>query len=97
VLRLRLESGRLYSLLVDSQEQPGLSDNSDLGQKQRPGASGHRFGPNLQCSECGVTWDAHQLEPSPCLKLAADDACAAPERLDGSVAAGVGGDEPGEI
>lgn len=32
----------------------------------RPGASGHRFGPGLVCSECGVRWDAHQRTPQPC-------------------------------
>lgn len=32
----------------------------------RPGASGHRFGPGLVCSECGVRWDAHQRKPEPC-------------------------------
>lgn len=33
----------------------------------RPGAEGHRFGPDLSCSECGVTWDAHQLDPRKCV------------------------------
>jgi hypothetical protein len=33
----------------------------------RPGAKGHRFGPDLSCSECGVTWDAHQVDPRDCL------------------------------
>lgn len=32
----------------------------------RPGASGHRFGPDLACSECGILWDVHQREPKPC-------------------------------
>lgn len=32
----------------------------------RPGASGHRFGPDLACSECGILWDVHQRDPSPC-------------------------------
>ena len=32
----------------------------------RPGASGHRFGPELACSECGIAWDVHQREPKPC-------------------------------
>ncbi len=34
----------------------------------RPGASGHRFGPDLACSECGIHWDEHQKEPAPCVK-----------------------------
>lgn len=34
----------------------------------RPAASGHRFGPDLACSECGIQWDAHQREPAPCAK-----------------------------
>ncbi|MEM9177796.1 MAG: hypothetical protein AAGC67_21525 [Myxococcota bacterium] len=37
----------------------------------RPAASGHRFGPDLACSECGIQWDAHQRAPAPCGK---DDA-----------------------
>jgi hypothetical protein len=32
----------------------------------RPAASGHRFGPNLHCDECGRSWDQHQHEPIPC-------------------------------
>ncbi len=35
---------------------------------ERPAASGHRFGPDLACSECGIQWDAHQREPAPCAK-----------------------------
>ena len=39
----------------------------------RPGASGHRFGPGLVCSECGIRWDAHQRSPHPCsIDLPAD-------------------------
>ncbi len=34
--------------------------------KIRPGAGGHRFGPDLQCTECGRYWDAHQQTPRPC-------------------------------
>ncbi len=32
----------------------------------RPTASGHRFGPDLTCSECGIGWDEHQRNPLPC-------------------------------
>lgn len=39
----------------------------------RPGAEGHRFGPDLSCSECGVTWDAHQLDPRRCVDARAID------------------------
>ncbi|MCR9095855.1 MAG: hypothetical protein NXI30_16660 [bacterium] len=39
----------------------------------RPAASGHRFGPDLACSECGIQWDAHQREPAPCGKQDASD------------------------
>lgn len=39
----------------------------------RPAASGHRFGPDLACSECGILWDAHQREPAPCAKDEASD------------------------
>jgi hypothetical protein len=37
-----------------------------LEPSERPGASGHRFGPDLACSECGIQWDVHQREPHPC-------------------------------
>ncbi len=37
-----------------------------LNPKIRPGAGGHRFGPELQCTECGRYWDAHQQNPRPC-------------------------------
>ena len=40
----------------------------------RPAASGHRFGPDLACSECGIQWDAHQRSPAPCDKEAQADA-----------------------
>ena len=40
----------------------------------RPGASGHRFGPDLACSECGMQWDAHQRSPEPCAKDEMSDA-----------------------
>ena len=39
---------------------------SETELKNRPPASGHRFGPDLTCSECGVTWDEHQKDPNPC-------------------------------
>jgi len=51
---------------------------------KRPHASGHRFGPDLTCSECGVTWDNHQKDPIDCARpdavpvLDRDDAKAAP-------------------
>jgi hypothetical protein len=34
--------------------------------KNRPAASGHRFGPDLSCSECGISWEEHQKDPVPC-------------------------------
>ena len=43
-----------------------LSAPSKLEPSERPGASGHRFGPDLACSECGIQWDVHQREPHPC-------------------------------
>jgi hypothetical protein len=46
------------------------------GEKDRPSASGHRFGPDLSCSECGITWDEHQAEPGPCDKSAGTPAIA---------------------
>jgi hypothetical protein len=39
---------------------------SDSELNNRPSASGHRFGPDLACSECGVTWDEHQKDPRDC-------------------------------
>lgn len=42
----------------------------------RPGASGHRFGPDLACSECGILWDVHQRDPKPCETAAMRDAFA---------------------
>jgi len=42
----------------------------------RPGASGHRFGPDLACSECGILWDVHQRDPKPCQTQAMRDAFA---------------------
>lgn len=42
----------------------------------RPGASGHRFGPDLACSECGIPWDVHQRDPKPCQTKALQDAFA---------------------
>ena len=39
---------------------------SKASEKIRPGAGGHRFGPELQCGECGRNWDDHQRDPSPC-------------------------------
>lgn len=38
----------------------------------RPGAEGHRFGPDLSCSECGVTWEAHQANPQKCVDGSVD-------------------------
>ncbi len=45
-----------------------------LDPADRPGADGHRFGPDLACAECGIAWDAHQQEPSPCVKDSPQDA-----------------------
>ena len=39
---------------------------SQIESTDRPGASGHRFGPDLACSECGISWEEHQRDPSPC-------------------------------
>jgi hypothetical protein len=44
-----------------SKASTGKNDSED-----RPGASGHRFGPDLACSECGILWDVHQRQPKPC-------------------------------
>jgi len=66
----------------------GKSDTED-----RPGASGHRFGPDLACSECGISWDVHQRQPKPCKTDVPVDAFArrpAPD-LPESAAAGANG------
>lgn len=49
------------------------SSTQAVDPSDRPGASGHRFGPDLACSECGILWDAHQREPAPCSKDAPGD------------------------
>jgi hypothetical protein len=46
---------------------------SETESKNRPAASGHRFGPDLSCSECGVSWEEHQKEPTPCCKQTKSD------------------------
>lgn len=44
---------------------PGPPLASEPG--DRPGAAGHRFGPRLVCSECGIRWDVHQRDRKPCV------------------------------
>jgi len=44
---------------------------SQIEGTSRPGAAGHRFGPGLQCTECGITWDEHQQAPRACEGAAA--------------------------
>lgn len=56
---------------ASSGKSSGKNDASD-----RPGASGHRFGPDLACSECGILWDVHQRDPKPCQTEAMRDAFA---------------------
>ena len=54
-----------------SEAQAGADSGGSAGTvdpAERPAASGHRFGPDLACSECGIQWDAHQREPAPCAK-----------------------------
>ena len=55
-----------------------------LNPKIRPEAGGHRFGPDLQCTECGRYWEAHQQQPSPCSSSVANslDAYPAPEKFE---------------
>lgn len=55
----------------------------------RPGASGHRFGPDLACSECGVQWDAHQRDPRPCSVESRQDVFMRRPPVDGFDAAGL--------
>jgi hypothetical protein len=64
----------------------------------RPGAEGHRFGPDLSCSECGVRWDAHQADPRRCvdardMEAEAEVSLANPKSKDvglvGAVSAGI--------
>jgi len=47
---------------------------SSIAPADRPAASGHRFGPDLACSECGMQWEAHQREPAPCATDEPEDA-----------------------
>ena len=39
---------------------------NEIDGTSRPGAAGHRFGPGLHCTECGVSWDEHQEAPRRC-------------------------------
>jgi hypothetical protein len=48
---------------VSVREAGNVSDSETTA---RPSASGHRFGPDLSCTECGITWEAHQKEPVEC-------------------------------
>ena len=74
---------------------PKLKAPPRLEPSERPGASGHRFGPDLACSECGIQWDVHQREPHPC-KTDLDDEADAFLRRPAPPAAGAGADcEPG--
>jgi len=59
------ESGRVDGA-KRSAGQPAEAAAPGGDSADRPGASGHRFGPRLVCSECGVRWDAHQRDPQPC-------------------------------
>ncbi len=43
-----------------------LSESDPSESRHRPPASGHRFGPDLICSECGISWEQHQSRPNPC-------------------------------
>ena len=53
------------------------SKRADKGDgADRPGASGHRFGPDLACSECGILWDTPQRDPAPCQTATVRDAFA---------------------
>lgn len=67
----------------------GKNDSAD-----RPGASGHRFGPDLACSECGILWDVHQRDPKPCQTEKAQDAFA--RRPSGDFDAGSAPAAPGK-
>jgi hypothetical protein len=49
------------------------TSTSEASEKIRPGAGGHRFGPDLQCGECGRNWDEHQRDPRPCADDPVDD------------------------
>ena len=60
---------------------------STTADKKRPGADGHRFGPDLLCSECGISWELHQDEPQPCERPAPLDAGESPPRIADAVEA----------
>ena len=61
---------------AESNDGPDPADAGDarIAPADRPAASGHRFGPDLACSECGTQWEAHQREPTPCETETPDDA-----------------------
>jgi hypothetical protein len=46
---------------------------SNVDGKDRPTARGHRFGPDLTCSECGLSWEEHQASPGPCTKVTGNE------------------------
>ncbi|MAG29527.1 MAG: hypothetical protein CL908_01380 [Deltaproteobacteria bacterium] len=66
------ERGRSNQAGKGDRDAAGASRKAEPA--ERPGASGHRFGPDLACSECGILWDLHQREPKPCKSEAARDA-----------------------
>ncbi len=71
----RVQNGDGSSAARESRDARGpAGSKNDAG--DRPGASGHRFGPELACSECGILWDVHQREPKPCRTEPVPDAFA---------------------
>ncbi len=95
VFRTRVE--RAFGRLVSREEEGALSERatsiglsepstasiSTIAGSNRPGAAGHRFGPDLSCIECGKTWDMHQIEPTVCTP-APEHAAGYTTRLDDS-------------
>ncbi len=59
-------AGRGRGASASSASATSSAASQKLEPVDRPGASGHRFGPDLTCSECGIQWDVHQREPRPC-------------------------------
>lgn len=59
---------------ADDGPDPANAGQAPIAPADRPAASGHRFGPDLACSECGTQWEAHQRQPTPCATETPDDA-----------------------
>ncbi|MBS1105900.1 MAG: hypothetical protein H6Q91_1402 [Deltaproteobacteria bacterium] len=47
-------------------ERPPRRRDPQGAEPQPSSAQGHRFGPDLQCRDCGIRYRDHQRSPKPC-------------------------------